>query len=102
MKLIRHSIAFLKSMRRSSYQDPARDWILMVSLSIITLMGIIVWDAWAFSTAAGGGVLGEQAASTTPAFDSSSINIISTIFEQRSAEEAKYVTGVYKFIDPSQ
>ncbi len=84
------------------HQDPVRYWLALITFSILAFLCIIVWNVWAFDTVAQGGVIGTTATSTPPAFNHSSIDVINAIFEKRAAEEAKYVTGVYRYTDPSQ
>ncbi|MEK7515732.1 MAG: hypothetical protein AAB555_02250 [Patescibacteria group bacterium] len=102
MNAINSIHAFFSRVRSSSHIDPVRDWLVMLTISILAFAGIVVWNMWAFDTVARGGVIGTSATSTPPAFDSSSIEAIHEIFEKRSTEEAKYVTGVYRYADPSQ
>lgn len=65
-------------------------------------MGIVVWNVWAFDTIANGGVIGTTATSTPPVFNHSSLDAIRAVFQMRAVEETKYVTGVYRYADPSQ
>ncbi len=103
MTTIRNAVtSFLRRLRRGAELDPVRDWLVVVTLSIILLLGIIVWNVWAFDTVANGGSLGAVAPSTTPVFDQASLDAVHTIFANRADEEAKYVTGVYRYVDPSQ
>ncbi len=83
-------------------RDPVRDWLTLLTLSIIALAAIIVWNAWTFDTVASGGVIGTPMTTTQPVFNHSSLDAIHTIFASRAAEEEKYVTGAYSFADPSQ
>ena len=89
-------------MRSSMRFDPARDWLMLVTLSGIALAGIIVWNVWTFDTVASGGVVGGETIPSPPLINPESINAIRTVFAARAAEEAKYATGVYQFSDPSQ
>jgi hypothetical protein len=82
--------------------DPTRDWLAMLTVSLFILIGIIVWNMWAFDTAASGGVIGASATTTPSAFTQSSLNTIRSVFSNRAEEEAKYETGTYHFADPSQ
>ncbi|MFA6503300.1 MAG: hypothetical protein WCT45_03560 [Candidatus Paceibacterota bacterium] len=82
--------------------DPTRDWIVLLIGGMIALTGIVVWNAWAFDTVAGGGTIGNAATSTEPVFSQASLDAVHTIFENRALEESKYVSGVYMFTDPSQ
>lgn len=81
---------------------PTRDWLALLSFASIIFAGILIWNVWAFSTVVQGGVLGTTASSTPPVFSQSSLDAIHSVFAQRSAEDAKYQTGVYRFADPSQ
>lgn len=92
---------FLKRLRSGAGLDPIRDWLALLTLSAITLIGIIVWNVWAFDTVASGGTIGAPAITTPAAFSRTSLDGIHTIFASRAAEEARYETGVYSFTDPS-
>ncbi|MBI5405653.1 hypothetical protein HY972_01275 [Candidatus Kaiserbacteria bacterium] len=95
--------SFFKRLRGGGVrQDPVRDWLALVTLSAITLLGIIVWNVWAFDTVAQGGVIGDPKASPSSAVDTVSLDAIRAVFEERAAEKAKYVTGVYRYADPSR
>jgi hypothetical protein len=97
-----HSGSFLKYFRYGEHLNPARDWVIIITFSAIALAGIIVWNVWAFSTVAQGGVIGSVATSSSPGFSHSSLDAINTVFENRAKEEEKYETGAYRFADPSQ
>jgi len=90
-----------KRIRAFSHLDPERDWIVLIIISTIAFIIIVVWNAWAFDTVAGGGVIGSTAANTPPVFNQTSLDTIHTIFADRAAEEEKYVSDVYHYIDPS-
>ncbi len=92
--------SFLK--RPHARLDPARDWLTMLTLSMIVFAGIIVWNAWAFDTVASGGVIGAPVTGSTPVLSRSALDAIHAIFAARAAEEAKYQTDVYTYTDPSQ
>lgn len=97
-----HVNILLRRARALSHIDPARDWIMLVICSTVVLASIIVWNAWAFDTVANGGVIGTLATTTPPAFSRSSFDTVHAIFAHRADEETKYVTGVYRYTDPSQ
>lgn len=65
-------------------------------------MCIVIWNVWEFGIVAQGGAIGTSVTTTPPIFNHSSIDAINVIFQKRAAEEAKYTTGVYRYIDPSQ
>ncbi len=95
-----HSL--VKRLRPGEYQDPSRDWTVLLIFSAIVLIGVIVWNMWAFSTVARGGVIGSAPASSVPVFSTTSLDAVHAIFEKRAAEEIKYETGTYRYADPSQ
>jgi hypothetical protein len=100
---VSHSLSsYLRRIRSGTLADPVRDWLILLALSLVALLGIIIWNVWAFDTVAQGGVIGPAPTSAAPAFDRSSIDAINNVFQMRSTEEAKYVTGVYSYSDPSQ
>jgi len=92
----------LARLRSAAYPDPVRDWLGLLTLSLLVLVSIVVWNVWAFGTVAQGGVIGTNATSTPPVFSGASLDSIHVVFLERADEEAKYVTGVYRFADPSQ
>lgn len=89
-------------MRSGASVDPIRDWLMLLTLAIIAFVGIVVWNVWAFDTVAGGGTIGAPTTKAPAAFNPAALDKIRIIFENRAAEEAKYMTGVYSFTDPSQ
>lgn len=93
---------FFSRLRSVAHIDPVRDWLILFTLSILAFVSIVVWNVWAFDTVASGGVIGTAATSTPPIFNSSSLDAIHAVFSKRATEEAKYVTGVYRYADPSQ
>ncbi|OGG76415.1 hypothetical protein A2950_00960 [Candidatus Kaiserbacteria bacterium RIFCSPLOWO2_01_FULL_55_19] len=94
--------SFVKRLRADTHQDPVRDWLALITLSAVVLAGIIVWNVWAFDTVAQGGTIGTAPTAVSQVFNRTSLDAIQTIFAERSAEEAKYATGAYRYADPSQ
>ncbi len=94
--------AFLNRLRSAAHFDPMRDWIALLTVSILAFASIVVWNVWAFDTVANGGVIGTAVTSTTPLFDHSALDAIHAVFQKRADEETKYRTGVYRYSDPSQ
>ena len=93
---------FRNHTRLFSSVDPERDWIMLSSFGALVLAGIIVWNVFAFDTVASGGVIGAPTTVSKPVFNQSSIEAIRKIFEERAAEEVKYTTGYYQYVDPSR
>ena len=94
--------AFLNRIHSAMHIDPVRDWLILLTLSILAFISIVVWNMLAFDIVARGGVIGTAVTSTEPVFNSSSLDVIHSVFSRRATEEAKYVTGVYRYADPSQ
>ncbi|MDO8593647.1 MAG: hypothetical protein Q7R59_01995 [bacterium] len=92
----------LARLRSAAHPDPVRDWLGLLTLSLLVFVSIVVWNIWAFGTVAQGGVIGTNATSTPPVFSSSSLDAIHSVFLMRADEHAKYATGVYRYTDPSQ
>jgi len=93
---------FLQRARRGAREDPSRDWLVLLTFSLIALAGIIVWNIWAFDTVAGGGAIGTPAKVALSTSKRASLDAIRAIFESRAAEQAKYSSGAYRYADPSQ
>lgn len=102
MNITRFLDAISRRTRLFSDSDPTRDWLFLLISSTIVLSGIVVWNAWAFDTVAGGGTIGSSATNAIPLFDQSSLETIHIIFAERAAEGEKYADGVYQYADPSQ
>lgn len=96
--------SFIRSLRGGIHlpSDPVRDWIVMVSFAALMLIGLLVWNAWVFDTVASGGTLGKSASTTPSAYSNASLDSIRAAFGERLTEEKKYITGVYRYADPSQ
>lgn len=93
---------FLRRLHISSNPSPVRDWLIALTLAIMALISIVVWNIWAFDTVASGGAIGSPSVTTPPMFSRSSIDTIHAVFANRAVEEAKYRTGEYQYADPSQ
>lgn len=102
MNIFNSISSFFKRLHTGTHQDPVRDWLILIICSLIALAGIIVWNAWAFDTVASGGVIGTPVSGAPPVFSRTSLDTIHTIFASRADEQAKYVTGTYRYADPSQ
>ena len=101
--MLSNLIPSLKAQTRGgARKDPTRDWFILLTLALFAFVCIVVWNIWAFDTVARGGTIGTRATSTPAAFNRSSIDAVRAVFEMRAVEEAKYMTGVYRFADPSQ
>lgn len=90
-----------KRLRSGTSVDPVRDWLIVLTLGTLALVSIITWNVWAFDTVANGGVIGTPTNAPSALFNQSSLDAIRALFDNRAAEETRYVNGTYRFIDPS-
>lgn len=102
MKTFHTITSFISRQRERAYVDPVRDWLVVLTVSIFVFIGLVVWNVWAFDTVVRGGTIGTVATSTPATINQSSLHEVYTIFEKRAEEKARYVTGVYRYTDPSQ
>ncbi|MEK7554100.1 MAG: hypothetical protein AAB517_01900 [Patescibacteria group bacterium] len=102
MNIFNTVVSSVKRFRSGAFRDPERDWIGMLAIAVTAFIGIVVWNIWTFQTAANGGVIGTATSSPATSLNRSSLDAIDAIFSNRSDEEAKYRTGVYRYSDPSQ
>lgn len=102
MKISLPTASLKKHLGYGARLDPARDWIILLVLSGVALVGIVAWNVWAFHTVAQGGALGTVKFEPPPVVSQSSLDTIRTILDARAVEEKKYKTGTYLFTSPSQ
>ncbi|MFZ1074975.1 MAG: hypothetical protein WAN50_01215 [Minisyncoccia bacterium] len=102
MKIPNSIATFFKRLRGGTQQDPARDWLILIGVSLVVFAGVIVWNVWAFTIVSQGGTIGSSPVPASSAFNRSSLESIQGVFSARATEEQKYVTGVYRYVDPSQ
>ncbi len=102
MNIFNTAVSSIKRFRSNAFRDPERDWMGMLAIAVTAFVCIVVWNIWTFQTAANGGVIGTATSSPTTSLNRSSLDAIDDVFSNRSAEEAKYRTGVYRYSDPSQ
>ena len=102
MNIFNTAVSSIKRFRSNAFRDPERDWMGMLAIAVTAFVGIVVWNIWTFETAANGGVIGATTTSPTTSINRSSLDAVDAIFSNRSDEEAKYRTGVYRYTDPSQ
>jgi hypothetical protein len=102
MNLSTFFTSYVRRLRSGVAGDPVRDWLILLTLWVFAFICIIIWNVWAFDTVAQGGSIAPSATSTPAVFKRSSIDMVTTVFQSRAVEESKYVTGVYRFTDPSQ
>jgi hypothetical protein len=91
-----------KHLRIKWRRNPERDWVNILAISTVALIGVIIWNMRTFDVIANGGVIGPAATSSSVILNKSSIDAIHDVFDKRATEELKYRTGAYRFSDPSQ
>lgn len=102
MNIFNTAVSSVKRFRSNAFRDPERDWVGMLVIAVTAFVGIVVWNIWTFETVANGGVIGTATTSPAALLNHSSLDAVDAVFSNRSDEEAKYRTGVYRYTDPSQ
>lgn len=100
--LTSHFTDLTARLRRGVPFNPERDWTLLLSCAGIALLLIVAWNVWAFRTVVGGGTLGAVPQAPPVPTSQTSLEAIPALLADRAAEDAKYVNGTYRFVDPSQ
>lgn len=97
------NLAFFKKwLSYGERPQPSRDWFVLLTLFVLLLGGIIVWNIQVFQTTSGGEDIGSISVSSAHPVTSASLDSVRRVFTARSAEEQKYVSGAYTYADPSQ
>jgi hypothetical protein len=94
---------FFSKLKYGRRLKPEQDWFVLL-LAALALLGIsLVWNLWLFDDVKNGAVLGSASAPlATLTASQRSLGNVQQAFVARAAEEAKYETGAYTFIDPSR
>jgi len=82
--------------------DPVRTWLLLFALALIMFAGIVGWNVWAFNTVVNGGTIGALTIDAPEAPSQTLLEDIQKVLTHRAGEREKYVSGDYRFSDPSQ
>lgn len=89
-------------LRTLTCPDPERDWILLVTIAIVTIGCVIVWNAWIFDRVANGATINGRGATTLTKPRQPLIDSIHAVFTERAAKEELYRGQTYPYTDPSQ
>lgn len=76
---------------------PERDWLVLVSISAILLLGSLAWNAWLFLRVTNGDAIGT--ATAPQSLNPASIDSVNALFQQRANIETEYKNA--HFVDPS-
>ena len=90
--------ASLKGIRYGDALRPSRDWLMLLTIALLLLVGSIAWNLWTFSEVTKGDPIGNEAPPAST--DTGVIDSAARLFEERRAEEARYHSE-YRFVDPS-
>lgn len=88
-------------LRRLSRPAPIRDWLFLLSVAAIVLVGIVAWNVWNLRTLLDR-IESNASSAQAPLLDRASLDNAHTLFENRATEESMYVNGEYQYSDPSQ
>ncbi len=78
--------------------NPARDWMVLVSIVAILLAASVAWNVWLFLRVTNGDAIGTASVDTKP-LNPASIDSIDALFQKRAAIETEYKNA--HFVDPS-
>jgi hypothetical protein len=90
---------YLRAFRYGDRVRPLRDWLLLISIAGLLLIGSGGWSFWLFTQ-----ISNKQEATVAipaAATGTASLESVRTIFEKRAAERAHYISD-YHFVDPSR
>lgn len=101
MKKISFSPDSLRALfRAGTHTYPARDWYILVGITMALIGMSSVWQAWTyFRTTASQSP--EVASIEKPAFDAETIRAVEQTFSRRGEERERY-RSTYHFVDPSR
>jgi hypothetical protein len=77
--------------------NPARDWLVLVSISAVLLLMSLAWNAWLFNRVTNGAAIGT--ATSTPTLNPAAIDSVNELFQKRATIETEYKNA--HFVDPS-
>lgn len=89
------------SVQKSAQPNPDRDWLLLLACTLIILIGLSMWNISVFDGVTNAEIE-DNTATTTPAFDRTSLDVVKRLFAERNAMQSLYLDGSYRFTDPSQ
>ncbi len=95
------AISALYARVRHTQQDPVRDWLILIGISAVALIGIISWHAVSFRAVENGEPSGVSAVEAPAVFNRASLDAITSLFASRALEAQKYREGTYQYSDPS-
>jgi hypothetical protein len=82
--------------------NPVRDWNVLMTLVLTTLLIIVGWNAWLFKQVAGGASFGSVASAGVTPLNQTKLDALAEVFTSRASEQLKYKDGTHHFIDPSK
>lgn len=91
--------ALLNKVSYGDHLRPQRDWIVIISVAGILLIGSAGWSYWLFER-----ISWTESSLTMGArgnLNTSVLDQVRSIFDQRAAERAHYLND-YRFVDPSK
>jgi len=98
MNNLRSLLARFTQTRVVKPADPARDWLMLITLTTLALSVSVLWNVWFFSRV----VTNETATFSAPeTFDVYESGAVQQLFEERATTREEYRTR-YPFIDPSR
>jgi hypothetical protein len=88
-----------RMIRYGEHPRPVRDWLVVMAIVAIFLMGSAGWSYGLFLQVSHGDAA--NSALPTTGVNTASLATVRAIFEARAAERARYISE-YRFVDPSR
>ena len=82
--------------------DPVRDWIALITIAGVILLGIIGVDVWQFNVITDASMQVPASSAAQRSFNLKEFETVKTLITSRASEQQKYINGAYTFTDPSK
>ncbi len=93
-----HTVKELFKVR--THTHPARDWFVLLGLTALLIGLSIGWNVWRYLSVTSTPAT-ESETVAIPEFDTSAVDAVEKVFEERAAEARRY-QDTYRFVDPSR
>ncbi len=99
-RILSHLIKLIRVFRYGDSIRPQRDWLVVMLIAGVLLIGSASWSYYLFGRISGGDLLGGHSQTVAPV-DTASLETVRAVFEARAAERERY-RSEYRFVDPSK
>jgi len=93
---------FLNKFKYGNKLRPSRDWLVLVAVASLALVGIVIWTMFIFLSVVEGPSTTVSVKRRGVVVNNIALQKVRQIFDTRAVEQAKYESGEYTFVDPSK